>query len=342
MNSVQPKTIRELIHAGAEAFQKAKLWFGHGSDNAFDEAAELVFFATGLRHEEAEQVYDRPVDSLKHERILQLFDRRIRERIPAAYLTHRMWFAGHEFYVDERVLVPRSPIAELIEARFEPWIDAARIQRVLDIGTGSGCIAIAAALALPQAQVDATDISDDALAVAAINIERHQVCARVRTVRSDVFDVLGSESGPFNSPSQVAEEKSGRSPLRSPPPVAGGGLGRGHPRRGPLQDRYDVIVSNPPYVGDVELASLPDEYASEPRLGLHGGTDGLDIVRRILREAPAHLTDHGILVVEVGNSEDALVDAFPQVPFTWLEFERGGGGVFVLNAKELKGIGDRG
>jgi ribosomal protein L3 glutamine methyltransferase len=312
MNSAQPKTVRELIHAGAEAFQKAKLWFGHGSDNAFDEAAELVFFATGLSHEEAAQVYDRPVDSLKHERILQLFDRRIRERVPAAYLTHRMWFAGHEFYVDERVLVPRSPIAELIEARFEPWIDAARIQRVLDIGTGSGCIAIAAALALPQAQVDATDISDDALAVAAINIERHHVSARVRTIRSDVFDALDS--------------------------------GRGHLRRGPLQDRYDVIVSNPPYVGDVELASLPDEYASEPRLGLHGGTDGLDIVRRILREAPAHLTDHGILVVEVGNSEDALVDAFPQVPFTWLEFERGGGGVFVLNAQDLKsdrGIGDR-
>jgi ribosomal protein L3 glutamine methyltransferase len=302
MNSRQPKTVRELIHAGAEAFQKAKLWFGHGSDNAFDEAAELVFFATGLRHEEAEQVYDRPVDSREHERILQLFDRRIRERVPAAYLTHRMWFAGHEFYVDERVLVPRSPIAELIEARFEPWIDAARIQRVLDIGTGSGCIAIAAALALPQAQVDAADISDDALAVAAINIECHQVSARVRTVRSDVFDGLGSGT----------------------------------------EHRYDVIASNPPYVGDMELANLPDEYASEPRLGLHGGADGLDIVRRILRGAPAHLTDHGVLVVEVGNSEDALVDAFPQVPFTWLEFERGGGGVFVLTAKDLKGIGDRG
>jgi ribosomal protein L3 glutamine methyltransferase len=321
MNSAQPKTVRELIHAGAEAFQKAKLWFGHGSDNAFDEAAELVFFATGLRHEEAEQVYDRPVDSREHERILQLFDRRIRERVPAAYLTHRMWFAGHEFYVDERVLVPRSPIAELIEARFEPWIDAARIQRVLDVGTGSGCIAIAAALALPQAQVDAADISDDALAVAAINIERHHMSARVRTVRSDVFDVLSS------APS-VAGGRSSASlrPRHSQIRV----------QQGPFEHRYDVIVSNPPYVGDVELASLPDEYASEPRLGLHGGTDGLDIVRRILREAPAHLTAHGILVVEVGNSEDALVDAFPQVPFTWLEFERGGGGVFVLNAKELK------
>jgi ribosomal protein L3 glutamine methyltransferase len=292
MSDRAPLTVRQLIEQGAYSFDDAKLWFGHGSDNAFDEAAELVLFGAGLRHEDAPAVYDEPVDEHQRARVLALFERRIRERIPAAYLTHRMWFAGHEFYVDERVLVPRSPIAELIEARFEPWIRAQHVRRILDIGTGSGCIAVASALALPDAQVDATDISDDALAVAAINVARYELQSRVRTVRSDVFDALSGE-------------------------------------------RYDVIVSNPPYVGDEELAGLPSEYSREPRLGLHGGSSGLDIVHRILREAREHLTSQGILIVEVGNSEEALVNAYPQMPFTWLEFERGGGGVFLLTADQL-------
>lgn len=288
-----PLTVEQLIRHGAEAFERAQLWFGHGSDNAYDEAAELVFFGAGLRHEDAPEVYERALDEVQRARIEHLFERRIQEKIPAAYLTHRMWFAGHEFYVDARVLVPRSPIAELIEARFEPWIDASRVQRILDIGTGSGCIAVAAALAFPDAKVDAADVSDDALAVTKINIERHAVQTRVRPIRSDVFTALAGE-------------------------------------------RYDVIVSNPPYVGDAELAALPTEYSREPQLGLHGGHDGLDIVRRILSDAHAHLRERGILIVEVGNSEDALVDAYPDVPFTWLEFERGGGGVFVLDAEHLK------
>jgi len=287
------RTVEELIRHGASLFSTANVWFGHGTDNAVDEAAELVFFGAGLQHEDAPKVYARELSSRQREEVLQLFDRRIRERVPVAYLTHRMWFAGEEFYVDERVLVPRSPIAELIEAGFEPWIDAAKIRSVLDIGTGSGCIAIAAALALPQASVDAADISEDALAVTRINIEKHQVAARVRALRSDVFD---------------------------------GVAGR----------RYDVIVSNPPYVGGDELAGLPAEYQREPRLGLYGGNDGLDIVKRILIQAVDHLEPHGILIVEVGNSEAALVNAFPRVPFTWLEFERGGGGIFLLTAAELK------
>ena len=291
-NATPPLTVRELIQEGARSFQGADLWFGHGSDNAVDEAAELVFFGARLRHEDAGKIYDDVLPSEQVKSIRELFDRRIRERLPAAYLTHRMWFAGHEFYIDERVLVPRSPIAEIIEAQFAPWIDALRVRRVLDIGTGSGCIAIAAALALPQANVDAADLSEDALAVTRINIERHGVSSRVRAIRSDVFSSL-------------------------------------------VNQRYDVIVSNPPYVGDEELASLPAEYGREPRLGLHGGSDGLDIVRRILREAPEHLEPNGILIVEVGNSEDALVAAFPRAPFTWLEFERGGGGVFVLTAEQL-------
>jgi len=286
-------TVRQLIEYGARAFESARLWFGHGTDNAVDEAAELVFFAAGLRHEDAPIVYETTLNEQQRARVLELFDRRIRERIPAAYLTNRMWFAGYEFHVDERVLVPRSPIAELIEARYEPWIDPDRIERLLDIGTGSGCIAIASALVLPQAQVDAVDVSDDALAVAAINIARYGLQTRVRALRSDVFDGVQGK-------------------------------------------RYDVIVSNPPYVGDEELASLHPEYAREPRVGLHGGQDGLEIVHRILREAAHYLTPHGILIVEVGNSEETLVAAYPKVPFTWLEFERGGGGVFLLTADELR------
>jgi ribosomal protein L3 glutamine methyltransferase len=290
----EPATVAQLISFAAERFAIGELWFGHGNDNAVDEAAELVFFAAGLRHDQAEEVYGQKLEPEQRTAALQLIERRIRERVPAAYLTHRMWFAGHEFYVDERVLVPRSPIAELIDARFEPWIDAKKVKRVLDVGTGSGCIAIATALALPKAQVDAADISADALQVAAMNIERHAVQERVRAVRSDVFDALKGE-------------------------------------------RYDVIVSNPPYVGDVEMAGLPEEYRREPVTGLHGGRDGLDIVHRILDQAAAHLQPHGILIVEVGNSEDALVAARPRTPFTWLEFERGGGGVFVLKRDELRG-----
>ncbi|PZN31573.1 MAG: 50S ribosomal protein L3 N(5)-glutamine methyltransferase [Proteobacteria bacterium] len=286
-----PATVAQLIHEGARRFERAGLWFGHGTDNAVDEAAELVFFAAGLRHEDAPAVYDLALDEAQRAAALALFERRIAERVPAAYLTRRMWFAGHEFFVDQRVLVPRSPIAELIERRFEPWVDSRRVRRVLDIGTGSGCIAIATALAFPEAQVDAADVSDDALAVAAVNVARHGVDARVRLVRSDVYEH-----------------------------VAG---------------RYDLIVSNPPYVGTEEMAGLPEEYHREPRDGLYGGPDGLDIVRRILAGAAAHLEPGGALIVEVGNSQDALVAACPDVPFLWLEFERGGDGVFVLSAEQL-------
>lgn len=279
---------------GARLLADARVWFGHGNDNAFDEAAELVIFGAGLRHEDAPGIYSRELSPRQRDEVLQLFDRRIRGRVPAAYLTRRMWFAGHEFYVDERVLVPRSPIAELIEAGFEPWIEAQSVRSVLDIGTGSGCIAIASALALPHAAIDAADISDDALAVARINVDRYQLRDHVRLVRSDVFAAF-----------------EGR--------------------------RYDVIVTNPPYVGTDEMAGLPEEYRREPSLGLYGGgNDGLDIVRRILKEAGEHLEPHGILIAEVGNSESALITAFPRAPFIWLEFARGGGGVFLLTAAELQ------
>jgi ribosomal protein L3 glutamine methyltransferase len=292
-------TVAQYIQRGAQQLDAAHLTFGHGSDNAFDEAAELVFFAADLRHEDAAAAYGQTLTAEQIARVQSLFERRVRERVPAAYLTHRMWFAGHEFYVDERVLVPRSPIAELIEAQFEPWIDADRVRRILDIGTGSGCIAIASALALPDASVDAADISHDALAVTQINMERHQVGQRVQAVHSDVYSAL---------------------------------VGR----------KYDVIVTNPPYVGSEELATLPEEYQREPELGLYGGVDGLDIVRRILTGAAEHLEPGGILIGEVGNTEEALQDAFPEVPFMWLEFDRGGGGVFVLMRDELERLARRG
>lgn len=295
--SVTTQTVAQLIRLGAQRFTQARLWFGHGSDNAADEAAELVLFGAGLKHEDAPAIYGQVLSEAQRTRVLSLFDRRIAERVPAAYLTNRMWFAGHEFFVDARVLVPRSAIAELIDRRFEPWIDAQRIATVLDIGTGSGCIAIATALALPDARVDAADISTDALAVTAINIERHGLQDRVRGVPSDVFSGVSDR-------------------------------------------RYDVIVSNPPYVGSEEMAGLPQEYHCEPVVGLFGGSTGLDIVRRILVEAADHLQPRGVLIVEVGNSADALEQTYPEAPFVWLEFERGDGGVFVLTAEQLTAYHD--
>jgi ribosomal protein L3 glutamine methyltransferase len=285
-------TVEQFIKAGASLLDASGLAFGHGTDNAVDDAAELVFFAAGLRHQDAPAVYASRLTEPQKAAVRHLLERRIRERIPTAYLTHRMWFAGHEFHVDERVLVPRSPIAELIETGFEPWIDADRIERLVDVGTGSGCIAIASALALPEAAVDAVDVSEAALAVTRMNIQKHGVSARVRAVLSDVYSSLGGA-------------------------------------------RYDVIVSNPPYVSVAEMDALPEEYRREPDLGLRAGDDGLDVVRRLLAGASGHLNPGGILVVEVGDSEAALVAACPGVPFTWLEFERGGGGVFLLTEAQV-------
>ena len=285
-------SIEQAIQQVAAQLEAAGVHFGHGTDNAVDEAAELVFFAAGLRHEDAPECYEQTLKSEQARRLERLLERRIGERLPAAYLTQRMWFAGHEFYVDERVLVPRSPIAELVEARFEPWVEADKVRSILDIGAGSGCIAIACALAFESAEVEAGDVSPAALEVAGINVERYGLQERVRPVQSDVYSGVGAR-------------------------------------------RYDLIVSNPPYVSHAEMAELPLEYLREPELGLRAGHDGLDIVRRILAGAESHLTPSGILVVEVGDSEQALIAAFPSVPFLWLEFERGGGGVFLLSARQL-------
>lgn len=287
-----PVTAAVLMRRATRALQRARLHYGHGTDRARDDAAALVWHALRLpAHPGAARLRRRATEA-QQAVLRRLLARRIAERVPVVYLTHRCWFAGLELYVDERVLIPRSPIAELIEQGFAPWIDAARVRRIADVGTGSGCIAIACARAFPRARVDALDISTDALAVAARNIRRHRLGARVRALKSDHFSALS-------------------------------------------RGAYDIIVSNPPYVGSAELASLPPEYRHEPTLALAAGRDGLDSVRAILRDAARHLRPGGILVVEVGNSETRVRRRFPRLPFTWLEFARGGGGVFLLTREQL-------
>ena len=272
--------------------RRARLHYGHGTSGARDDAAALVWHALKLpRHASAARLRRRAT-SAQLESLQALVERRVKDRVPAVYLTRRCWFAGLEMYVDERVLIPRSPLAELIEHRFAPWIEAARVRRVADMGTGSGCIAIACARALPRARVDAIDISEPALRVARRNIRRHRLARRVRAINSDHFSALPA-------------------------------------------DAYDIIVSNPPYVGRSEMATLPPEYRHEPTGALAAGADGLDAVRVILRDAPRHLRTGGILVVEVGNTETLVRRRFPGLPFTWLQFARGGGGVFLLTREQL-------
>ena len=291
-----PSTLGALLDRGTQALRRARLHYGHGTDNARDEAAALLLHALGRMRPLAADDLRRRVSGAQRARFEQLVARRTRERIPAVYLTRRCWFAGMPLYVDRRVLIPRSPIAELIERRFAPWIDAARVRSILDLGTGSGCIAIACARAFPKARVDASDLSAAALAVAHINVRRHRLGKRVRVLRSDHFGALSGA-------------------------------------------RYDIIVSNPPYVRERELQGLPREYRHEPRLALAAGADGLDSARIILRDAAAHLNPGGFLIVEVGNSEAALRRAFPQLPFVWLSFAHGGGGVFLMEREQLLASG---
>ncbi|RAR62076.1 [LSU ribosomal protein L3P]-glutamine N5-methyltransferase [Onishia taeanensis] len=285
-------TLRDCLRWATSEFYTHGLFFGHGTASPWDEAVALTLGALHLPWDVDPSVLEARLLPMERRRIVGLVRSRIETRRPLPYLLGEAFFAGAAFNVDERVLIPRSPIAELIEDGFAAWFPEEPPARVLDLCCGSGCIGIATALHLPTVEVDLADISADALEVAKANITRHDVGARVRAVASDVFDSLGGQ-------------------------------------------RYDLIVSNPPYVDARDLATMPAEFGHEPTLALGAGDDGLDIVRRILREARSLLSDDGVLIVEVGNSDHHLEAAFPEVPFLWLEFERGGQGVFVLTAQEL-------
>ncbi len=285
-------TPRELVFDATRQFAAAELVFGHGTDNAYDEAVFLVFHALGLPFDVSDEILDRPLNEAQRLAAESIVTERIATRRPAAYITGHMWFAGHEFQVDDRVLVPRSPLAEVIGSAFAPWLDCNKVGRILEIGTGSGCIAIAAALALPHVQVDATDNACDALAVAELNLARFpEVRPRVRLIEADLF------------PS--------------------------------TDERYDLIISNPPYVPSDVAAALPPEYLHEPSVALAAGPDGLAVVRRILQLAPARLTDPGALLIDVGEMASAIDRAFPSVNFTWIDLAFGGEGIGIAYKRDF-------
>jgi ribosomal protein L3 glutamine methyltransferase len=293
----QLHTLGDWLRWVTSRLDEAEVYFGHGTDNPWDEASALVLPALRLPFDVPESLYPSRITDTEKEVIIQFLIERVNLRKPLAYITGQAYFCGLPFTVDERVLVPRSPIAELIEQRFAQWIEPDSVEAILDLCTGSGCIAIACAYHFPDAFVMGTDISLDALAVAEINVQQHQLEDRLCLLQSDVFD-------------QIPEQQ------------------------------FDIIVSNPPYVDAEDMADLPDEYRKEPELGLASGEDGLDITRKILKQAANYLTEQGILVIEVGNSWPALVEAYPQLDFQWVEFTRGGDGVFVLTREQLIAAGE--
>ncbi|MGV6859750.1 MAG: 50S ribosomal protein L3 N(5)-glutamine methyltransferase [bacterium] len=289
------RSLRDFIRWGSSRFAEADVYFGHGTDNAYDEAVWLALHAVHLPLDTSAELFDTRLTHTERRAVVELIMARIESRKPAAYLTGEGWFCGLPFHVNDEVLVPRSPIGQLVEAGFEPWLESGAVDSVLDLCTGSGCIGIACAYAFPEAEVVLSDIHEPALETAQRNVTRHGLDERVTVLGSDVFE---------NIPGQT----------------------------------FSLIVSNPPYVDQQDMEALPEEYRQEPELALAAGEDGLDIVRRILGEAKYYLADDGLLVVEVGNSEEALMQAYPDVDFIWPDFSRGGHGVFVLTAEQLRAI----
>jgi ribosomal protein L3 glutamine methyltransferase len=291
--SASLQTVRDCLRFAVSRFNEAELFFGHGSENAYDEAAYLILHTLNLPLDRLEPFLDARLTHSEIFDVLDVIERRTEQRIPAAYLTNQAWLGDLSFYVDERVIVPRSFIAELLREQLSPWIsDAGQVHNVLDMCTGSGCLAILSALAFPNAHIDAVDLSADALDVAQYNVTDYALEERVSLVESDMFAKL---------------------------------KGR----------KYDLIISNPPYVDAPSVATLPQEYKYEPKLALGSGTDGLDATRAILEHAAKHLTDKGILVVEIGHNRDALEAAYPNLPFTWLEVSAGDEFVFMLHRNDL-------
>lgn len=285
------KTLRDFLRWTTSRFHEAGLFYGHGNDDAFNEASQLVLSSLHLPvHELPELFLDARLSKAEKAQLLEQVQKRIEDRIPLPYLTHEAWFAGLPFYVDERVLIPRSPFAELIDQQFQPWLtEAEQVHRILDLCTGSGCIAIALAMAFEDAEVDAVDISAEALAVANINIDKHQMQGQVNAIQSDCWQAL-----------EAAQQ-------------------------------YDLIVTNPPYVGADEMAGLPEEYRHEPASALEAADNGLALVEEILLKAADYLTENGLLFVEVGNSDLAVDEKWPEMDFLWLDFEHGGHGIFMLD-----------
>ena len=284
-------SIQDFLRWTYSVFNRADIYYGQGYDNAWDESLQLVLGGLQLPLDLPTELFQSRLTHSEKETLVQLVLARIQQRVPVAYLTNSAWFCGHEFYVDERTIIPRSPISALIQDRFEGLLDAVP-QRILDLCTGGGCIAIACAYAFPEAEVDAVDLSFDALNVAEINIERHQLAHRVFPIQSDLFANIEGQ-------------------------------------------KYDLIVTNPPYVDEEDLAEMPEEFHFEPELALGSGMDGLDITKQILKQAPNYLTENGLLVCEVGNSMVSLIEQYPEVPFEWVELKNGGLGVFALRYKEL-------
>ncbi len=286
-------TLRDWLRYAVSTFTEAELTFGHGSENAYDEAAYLLLHTLHLPLDTLEPFLDAKLTAQEKTTLLDIFQRRVEQRIPAAYLTHEAWLGEFKFYVDERVIVPRSFIAELLRERLLPWVaDADNTTSVLDLCTGSGCLAILAAMAFPNAQVDAVDLSPEALEVAQHNLIDYQLHNQISLIQSNLFAQLGGK-------------------------------------------QYDIIISNPPYVDAESVAALPAEYLHEPKLALGSGNDGLDATREILKQAAAHLTPHGILIVEIGHNRDVLEAAYPDLPFTWLDVSAGDQFVFLLHRNDL-------